>query len=141
MYLVRVIYVSTVANSQDSTALPAIMRQAQANNEAHDLTGLLVFNHRYYLQAIEGGRAAVNQLVGNLYRDPRHTQMLIMGFDDIDRRVFPDWSMRFVPAASASRDILLRNGVGRDFDPYAMSGASALGFLRDMAEVATPSAG
>lgn len=136
MYLVRVIYVSSVADSNDHTALPTIIRQAQANNEAHDLTGLLVFNHRYYLQAIEGSRVAVNRLLANLYRDPRHHNMLIISFDDIDRRVFSDWSMRFVPAASASREVVLRNGVGRDFEPYTMTGASALGFLRDMAELA-----
>ncbi|MDP3701841.1 MAG: BLUF domain-containing protein [Hylemonella sp.] len=136
MPLVRTVYVSTVADSKDSAALPQIMKLAQANNEVHNLTGLLVFNHKYYLQVIEGGRKAVNSLLSNLYRDPRHVDMMVLGLEEITQRAFPDWGMQFVPAASATREIMLRNGVAREFDPYGMSAASALGFLRDMHGVA-----
>ncbi len=138
MYLVRAIYVSTIANRQDSAALPDIMRVAQANNEKHNLTGLLVFSSKYYLQAIEGGRQAVNQLLGNLYRDTRHSDMLLLGLQEITQRAFPDWSMRFVPAESATRQILLRNGTERELKPYAMSYGSAQGLLLDMQALAQP---
>lgn len=63
MHLVRAICASTLGNRQDSAALPGLMRVAQANKEKHNLTGRLVFSSKYVLQAIEGGRQAVTQLL------------------------------------------------------------------------------
>jgi hypothetical protein len=81
---------------------------------------------------IEGGRKAVNQLLENLYHDKRHTDLLVLGLQQINQRTFPQWSMQFVPATNASREIFLRNGVTHDFNPYEMPHESALGFLSDM---------
>jgi hypothetical protein len=49
MYLVRMVYVSKISDQLDSAALPQIQKVAQENNTKHDLTGLLVFNSKYYL--------------------------------------------------------------------------------------------
>ncbi len=136
MYLMRAIYVSTITNRQDSAALQDIMRTAQPNNEKHNLTGMLVFSSKYYLQVVEGGRQEVNQLLGNLYRDARHTDMQMLGLEEITQRAFPEWSMRFVPVESATQQILLRNGTGREFQPYALSYGSALGLMLDMQALA-----
>lgn len=146
MYLVRLVYASRVNAHKtigdytpDGSTLPSIKLQAQKNNEAQGLTGMLVFNHQYFLQALEGSRSAVNQLLHKLYNDPRHHDMLVLRFEDITRREFPAWSMRFVPAFAATREILLRYGDGSDLDPYAMPGESAFGFLCDMAKVSAVS--
>jgi len=133
MYLVRMIYVSTVANRTDSGAVQKILTSAQENNTKHDLTGLLVFNSKHYLQVIEGSRKAVNALLGKLFADDRHTDMLVMGMEQVHQRAFPDWAMEFLPADSASRQILLRSGPTSKFSPYEMTYESAQNFMLEMA--------
>lgn len=133
MNLVRMIYVSAIADRTDSEAIQKILTTAKKNNDKHDLTGLLVFNSKYYLQAIEGGREPVNVLLGNLFTDQRHTGMLVLGLEQIHQRVFSSWSMEFKEASSASRQIMLRNGSSRIFSPYEMTYQSALSFLSDVA--------
>jgi len=132
MYLVRMVYVSTIVDRLDSGALPRILEVAKENNEKHDLTGLLVFSSKHYLQVIEGGRKSVNQLLNNLYHDERHSHLLVLGMEEISQRIFSQWSMQFVPAIDATRQILLRNGVTHDYAPYELPYKSALGFLSDM---------
>lgn len=44
MFLIRMIYVSTITDRSDSSALDKILTTAKQNNEKHDLTGMLVFN-------------------------------------------------------------------------------------------------
>ena len=73
----------------------------------------MVFNQYHFLQIVEGGRTAVSCLLGNLLRDTRHTEMVVMGFEGIDQREFSDWSMRFVPAAAIAKKTLLRYGTKR----------------------------
>lgn len=138
MNLIRMIYTSSIADRTDSAALEQILQTARANNDRHDLTGLLVFSSKHYLQVIEGGNLAVNRLLANLYRDPRHLDMRLLGMDEIRQRAFPDWSMQFVPAASATRQILLRHSISREFAPHYMSYQSALGFLADMRTLSQP---
>lgn len=132
MYLVRMVYVSTIVDRLNNGALAQIQKVAKANNDKHDLSGLLVFSSKHYLQVIEGGRKAVNQLLRNLHHDERHTDLLVLGMEQISQRSFQRWSMQFVPATSATREIFLRNGVTQEYAPYEMPYLSALGFLSDM---------
>jgi len=132
MHLVRMIYVSKPVEEVDSDVLESILGTAQINNTEHDLTGLLVFDDQHYLQVIEGGRMKVSQLLGNLYKDPRHTDLLVLDFDYISQRQFPDWSMQFVPVVDVTRDVLLRHGVSSKFDPYNFSKDNALAFMMEM---------
>ena len=132
MYLVRMIYVSTIANTTDSGAVQKILATARKNNEKHDLTGLLVFDNKYYLQAIEGGRTAVNLLLGKLFSDDRHSDMLVLGMEQVHQRAFPNWSMEFIEASTASRQTALRHGTTRIFTPYEMTYPSALNFMSEL---------
>ena len=132
MLLVRMVYVSTSIDEVDSDTLQSILATAQANNEAHDLTGLLVFDDKYFVQVIEGGRAAVSKLLGNLYKDTRHKDLVVLGFHAIHQRQFPNWSMQFVPAVDVTRNVLLRHGVTSKFEPYSLTSESAVAFMVEM---------
>ena len=132
MHLVRLVYVSTSINEVDSDTLQSILSTAQTNNDAHDLTGLLVFDDKYFVQLIEGGRSAVSQLLGNLYRDTRHKDLVVLGFDVVHQRQFPNWSMQFVPAADVTKNVLLRHGVTSKFEPYSLTPQSAVAFMVEM---------
>lgn len=138
MHLVRMIYVSTITDRTNSGAVQKILTTAKKNNDKHDLTGLLVFNSKYYLQVIEGGRVAVSALLGNLFSDDRHCEMVVLGVEQVDQRAFPNWSMEFIAASRASRQTMLRHGATRDFSPYEMTYQSALSFMSEVLSSSPP---
>jgi hypothetical protein len=67
-----------------------------------------------------------------LFADSRHSELTVLEFDEISQRMFADWSMSFIPAATANRPMLLRHGVSSHFDPYSFTKAGALAFLAEM---------
>ena len=137
MFLVRLIYFSKPSDGPASKTVKDILQVARVNNDRHELTGLMVLDHRYFLQVVEGGRSAVSQLLGNLYRDPRHQELTVLGFDHIDRRAFGEWSMQFVPAISVTKQALLRHGASSLFEPQHMTKASALDLLSELRGLAS----
>lgn len=76
--------------------LEDIHRTARIMNGLNGITGLLIFNGTHFLQVIEGGAEAIDALVDNLRRDPRHTGFEIRDTSTIEKRSFPDWSMELV---------------------------------------------
>jgi hypothetical protein len=94
----------------------------------------MVFNHEYYLQVVEGGRTAVSELLGRLYKDSRHQDLTLIEFDHIDSRSFGDWSMQFVPAASMSKKMVLHYSPSSRFEPQKLTKVSALELLSALRE-------
>jgi hypothetical protein len=129
MHLVRLVYVSTVLADLD---LNELSKLAQTNNLKHNLSGLLAFDRKYFIQVVEGGRTAVSGLLANLFSDPRHKDVVILEFDYVDKRDFGQWSMQFVPLDTSMKQTIFKHSVGKTFDPYGFTKNSALSFLMDM---------
>ena len=130
--LVRMIYASAALEPTNKPMLQSIMKSARRNNERHDLTGMLVFDHQFFLQVLEGERAAVSRLLTRLMADPRHKDLVLLGLDEIDRRSFADWAMAFVPADKISKKLLLRHGISSQFAPHSFSNAGAFELLGEL---------
>jgi hypothetical protein len=129
MPLVRLIYVSTVKPNLVLSELSAV---AKANNKRHDLSGLLAFDSKYFIQVIEGGRRNVSNLLANLVRDERHADLELLEFDYIEKRQFGQWSMQFVPLDKSIKEIIFTHSVGTTFNPYNFTQQGALSFLMDL---------
>lgn len=96
MKLTSVTYTSLARLDLQSSDLEDIHRTAREVNALEGITGLLVFNGTHFLQIIEGAETAIEELVGKLRRDPRHTGFEIRDQRRIETRSFPDWSMELV---------------------------------------------
>lgn len=131
MHLIRMIYVSTRVQSHDLD-LNALSQVAHANNKKNNLSGMLAFDRKYFIQAIEGERKRVCKLLGNLYADPRHTEVVLLDFSPIEKREFGLWSMQFVPLDSLTKDIIFKHSTDPSLKPYDFSKSTALSFLMDM---------
>lgn len=130
MRLIRAIYASHKSDALSVEDIESILADSRANNARAEITGVLCFSHEYFLQCLEGDRAAVNMLYNRITRDQRHIEPFMIDYAEVDERVFTQWAMGFVPDTQISRELILRfSGTGR-FDPTKMSAASALGFLR-----------
>lgn len=92
--LVRLIYISEVAEFFDFSDLQSILEKAQKNNPALDVTGFLVMASRRFLQVVEGPSDNVNLLFRKIARDTRHTACRLIEFGEITTRLFDQWAMR-----------------------------------------------
>jgi hypothetical protein len=101
MSLKSLTYTSLARLDLGSEDLAAIHRSARELNSLDGITGLLVFNGTHFLQIVEGSGPAIDDLLGRLRRDPRHSSIEIRDERNIDARSFPDWSMELVRVSSS----------------------------------------
>jgi predicted outer membrane protein len=101
--LIRLVYASTATKPVNREVLDAILKTARLRNEVRDLTGLLVFDHQYFLQVIEGHRSAVSLLLSKLFADSRHSELTVLEFDEISQRMFADGRNSQPATAAAPR--------------------------------------
>ncbi len=118
--LIRLIYASTSSDNVDITEFKNILLQAQTNNQRCDLTGMLAFNSKVFLQALEGDRDQVNELYGRLMRDPRHHSLAVLKFGEIEERHWSNWSMGFAAPNADNRALFLKHSTQSIFNPYVM---------------------
>jgi hypothetical protein len=93
MDLKSLVYTSFARLDLTSEDLSAIHRTARDLNAIEGITGLLIFNGTHFLQIIEGGEDAVDELVERLRRDPRHSGLEVRDERRIEQRSFPEWAM------------------------------------------------
>lgn len=96
MKLKSLTYTSLARLDVDADDLHAIHRSALKLNALDGITGLLVFNGTHFLQIVEGAEPAIEDLMGRLRHDPRHSSIEIRDEREVDSRSFPDWSMELV---------------------------------------------
>jgi len=127
--LSRLIYASAVDDALQADELNRMLEHARHRNGMRGITGMLAFDSRHFLQVIEGSRRALSDLHAALLRDPRHHDVQLLKFARIDARLFPDWSMGFMPADLAHRTMVARHAPTPHFDPGALDGESAEALL------------
>jgi hypothetical protein len=129
MKMVRLIYTSRFSFGVGPNDIQAILAVSRVNNESKGVTGVLCYDPRFFLQCIEGPRDAVNELYRNIVADPRHENVTLLEYADIDERVFENWAMAYVRADALTQSITLKYSAGKAFDPFAMSAKQALGLM------------
>ncbi|QFT76369.1 BLUF domain-containing protein [Erythrobacter sp. THAF29] len=116
--LSQYLYIST-APSLSRDEVESILASSARNNPAKDITGLLLYNGRNFLQLIEGDEAELVELMVRITHDPRHTGISILEQRKIDQRSCPDWSMKRVLIAESieKRRELLEAELPKRLDP------------------------
>ena len=89
-------YTSWASPSLRPGDVDAILDSARANNPLQGLTGVLIFNGAYFMQILEGAEPAIDDLVGRLRTDKRHSNMSIRDERLIVGRTFPNWAMAYL---------------------------------------------
>lgn len=102
----QLIYVSAAADDFDEASLPDLLKQARTNNAARDITGMLLFHDRSFIQVLTGLESAVKDLFARIARDPRHLNARVLYQGVVEERSFEDWSMGFYKTNRNSHDEL-----------------------------------
>lgn len=91
--MIQLVYVSTATNLVSDEEISDILGASRRNNERTGVTGLLLYNGRRFLQALEGEQAAVDETYHRIKGDARHRSVSLISSREIEARMFPDWSM------------------------------------------------
>jgi Sensors of blue-light using FAD len=134
--LIRLVYASTAQSGVDLNEFKRILLQAQANNHRRDLTGMLAFNSKIFLQALEGSREQINDLYAKLIRDPRHTSVTLLNYKEIEERHWANWSMGFAAPNTDNRALFLKYSQQSIFNPYNMKADAVEKMLMELASTA-----
>ena len=66
------VYLSQATHDFEAEELADLLAVSRRNNASTGITGLLMYESRLFMQALEGPRAAVEALFQKISRDPRH---------------------------------------------------------------------
>ena len=129
--LVRLLYASRALDPQPE-AIDAILAQSRQHNPSCGITGILCYGGGIFLQAIEGGRGAVSELYGHIQRDARHTDVVLLDYEEISERRFSGWTMGQVNLLKLNHSILLKYSEKPELDPYSVSGKVSMALLEEL---------
>ena len=131
MRLVRLLYYSRAIREMSLADLKDILGTARDNNDSIDVCGMLCYDKQYFLQALEGDRETVNELYLDIADDPRHDEMVIIRYDEVDKTIFPQWQMGYAGSSAQFTELLKTLGQ-IEFSPADMTGDQAFDFLKEM---------
>ena len=89
------------------------------------------------MQVLEGGRDVVSALYNRIANDPRHTDVILLQYEEITERRFAGWSMGQVNLARVNPAILLKYSTKAELDPYAGSGQASMAMLEELIATAS----
>lgn len=134
--LVRLLYASRAVNP-DPAAIEDILAQSRQYNPTCGITGILCYGGGIFLQALEGGRMAVNDLYSHIQKDPRHKDVVLLRYEEILERRFGGWTMGQVNVAKVNTSILLKYSERAELDPYSVSGKVSSALLEELMATAS----
>ena len=114
MALHEIIYVSLAPSDMQEDELTAILDLARQKNQANNITGMLLYHRREFVQMLEGERDQIEALYTKIAGDPRHQQVYKLWDGPIEQRSFPEWTMAFVTAHGL--DLAQREGYASLFN-------------------------
>lgn len=91
----NLIYFSHAAHAMEGEELQELLTHARAYNSTHGITGLLLYQAGYFLQALEGEESDVLELFKKIEKDSRHHTVTKLYDQDVTERSFKEWQMGF----------------------------------------------
>ncbi len=132
--LVRCLYASRAATQ--GPEVDSILEQSRRNNPKLGITGMLCVSDGVFIQVLEGGRDEVCDLFNTIVRDPRHSHVRILVFEEISERRFANWTMGQVNLAKVNPSLLLKYSDKAMLNPFGCSGHATMALLQELVATA-----
>ncbi len=92
------LYISTAPDlTREDVA--AILETSARNNPRRDITGLLLYNGRNFLQLLEGEETSLAGLMMTISKDARHNGVSMLDRSQVSERACPGWAMKRIAIA------------------------------------------
>jgi hypothetical protein len=131
-----VLYQSTAKTDFPSTADQDILETAWRHNGKMGVTGYLLRARTQYFQVLEGTDDVLDDLIGMIRTDPRHSNFEILSDHTAKDRLFRNWAMGYHLATEAERDEF--DGWLKDGKDFANSMISYMHLMANRREAASP---
>ena len=135
--LVRLMYASRTTEAFKPESLSAILKKSTANNPSMGVTGVLCSSGDVFLQVLEGGRSQVSALYNRIATDPRHRDVVMLSYEEIEERSFAGWAMGQVNMNRLNPALLLKYSEKAVLDPYAVSGKVSMALFNELVATAS----
>jgi len=122
--LYELIYRSNAKTGMTEEDIQNILNTARGFNEAHNITGCLLFNNNQFLQLLEGEFNVLMELYERIKKDDRHTGLVLLHMRETDYRVYPNWTMAY--QSMAPNEVKKQVGITEftEFEPEEESALS-----------------
>jgi Sensors of blue-light using FAD len=134
--LVHCLYASRSASAMSKPLLDAILEASRSHNPAHGITGILCVSGDVFIQVLEGGRDEVCDLYNTIVRDPRHTNVRILVYEEIRQRKFGGWTMGQVDLSKVNPSLMLKYHARSELNPFTSSGHATMALLDELVATA-----
>ncbi|MFZ6757239.1 BLUF domain-containing protein [Undibacterium sp. Ji50W] len=135
--LVRLLYASRAVDDKICDMVQSIVSQSRLHNPQFGITGVLCHSDQVFMQVLEGGRDAVNTLYGHILRDPRHTDVILLDYEEILERRYSGWTMGQANMGKINPSILLKYSPLPVLEPHRMSGKILLALIDELMATAS----
>ena len=112
-----------------------ILVRARTLNALNEVTGILIYNEKIFLQALEGSYKAVEETYARIAKDLRHTELRVVYREQVNERSFGSWTMCASALSLLDKQILNRLQQNSEFRPDLVSGVSTLTQLQNIAHI------
>lgn len=102
MELHELIYISLATQEMSIADLTDLLDQSRQKNSKFNITGLLIYHKKEFMQLLEGKKDDIFSLYDTICKDERNTQNHLLWNGPIQQRSFADWSMAFLLPAELS---------------------------------------
>lgn len=82
--------------TQTEECVQKIIEESQKNNAENDLTGVLLYSEEFFIQYLEGSPINVTETYSKIKRDSRHEEVVLLGYNEIEERIFKEWRMKAI---------------------------------------------
>ena len=93
--MIQLIYASNATRNMSEDDLVFLLQQARDRNENQNVTGMLLYAEKRFLQVLEGDQKDVDEIYESILNDDRNTGNVVYVKKDISEREFPNWAMGF----------------------------------------------
>lgn len=98
------VYISLRTPECTDSEIDKILKSCQTNNKHDDITGVLLYSQKQFVQYLEGENDKIVALFEKIKQDSRHTKVIMMTNFPIKERVFPSWEMAGKPVDFSKLD-------------------------------------
>ncbi len=103
----QIIYISEKTSEfKPDNDLNKIISSSFRNNNARDVTGVLMYNGGFFFQVIEGKKEDVVYTYNKIILDPRHQNVNLLADREIEHRNFEDWPLALVKLSDVDLDVI-----------------------------------
>ncbi|NMM48345.1 BLUF domain-containing protein [Marinigracilibium pacificum] len=91
--LSHIVYLSSRKPNCTSEEIEKILQSCNKNNKDFDLTGVLLYSDKQFVQYLEGDYNNIISLYDKIKGDTRHDKIFMIASGPIENRAFPSWQM------------------------------------------------